>query len=74
MKYLAKSYPTEYSSVSTSASRASRRSVWTAAPMIQPTAVNDINHEAEVVRAISVAVPISLLLWVPLIWVAAQYL
>lgn len=71
MKYAKKSNSAEYSSLPARISRRAQRSVWTSAPVAKPNAMNDIGHETEVMRALSLAVPISLVLWAPLIWVLA---
>ncbi|MDF0489856.1 hypothetical protein PX554_17105 [Sphingomonas sp. H39-1-10] len=74
MKYLNSSNSAEYSSLPARITRRARRSVWTSAPVATSEAAFDLSHETEVVRALSLAVPISLLLWAPLIWLAANCL
>ncbi|RZF64461.1 hypothetical protein EWE75_10955 [Sphingomonas populi] len=72
MKFATRSNSAEYCSLPARITRPAQRSVWTSAPVAKPSAANDLGHETEVMRALSLAVPISLLLWAPLIWVLAH--
>lgn len=74
MKSVAKTHKTDCLSFPARAAPRARRSVWTAAPTTTPLGADEIGHETEVMRAITLAVPASLLLWVPVIWAAAHYL
>jgi hypothetical protein len=57
----------------TAAARRMPRPFWKAVPMARVGLTNDLGHETEVMRGLTLAVPISLALWVPLI-LAASYL
>jgi len=57
----------------TAAARRMPRPFWNAVPMARTGLANDLGHETEVMRGLTLAVPISLALWTPLI-VAAVYL
>ena len=72
MKFAHRSNSAEYSSLPARITRRTQRSVWTSAPVAKPSAANDLGHETEVMRALSLAVPLSLVLWAPLIWVVAH--
>jgi len=74
MKFANRSASVEYGSFPARIARRAPRSVWTAAPVATPSNENDLSHETEVMRALTLAVPMSLLLWVPLIWLCTQYL
>ncbi|CAN5229312.1 hypothetical protein BH10PSE15_BH10PSE15_10640 [soil metagenome] len=65
---------TEFSPVPATTGRRATRALWAVAPPVEKRAADDLGHETEVVRALSLAVPISLLLWVPLIWTAFRVL
>ena len=68
MKPFAETRSTEYFS----RARALPRPMWRGAPIRRPVAT-DLGHETEVIRALTLAVPISLALWVPLIWAAVSW-
>ncbi|AOH84028.1 hypothetical protein AWL63_08655 [Sphingomonas panacis] len=71
MIFANRSNSAEYSSLPARITRRTQRSVWTSAPVAKSSETSDLGHETEVMRALSLAVPLSLVLWAPLIWVVA---
>jgi len=55
------------------AARRMPRPFWGVAPITHAALTNDLGHETEVMRGLTLAVPLSLALWAPLI-IAAVYL
>lgn len=72
MKFTNTSNTVQYASLPARISRRSLRSLWTAAPSATPVAADKLSHDAEVMRALTLAVPLSLVLWAPLIWAVAH--
>jgi hypothetical protein len=73
MKFSPEAYRQDHAFAPKAATRALPRAFWSAAPFTRAGLRDDLGHETEVMRALTLAVPISLALWAPLI-AAAVYL